>query len=62
MMRNTGTRLARLEDAAIESRLEERLEQEVYEFFELLEERLDHNTFMRVMEVSALGDQPKSRR
>ena len=27
-----------------------------------LEERLDHNTFMRVMEVSALGDQPGGRR
>jgi hypothetical protein len=59
-MSNTGTRLARLEDAAIESRLEERLEQEFYEFFELLEERLDYNTFMRVMGVSALGDRPSA--
>lgn len=50
-------RLGALEDAAVEERVEKRLEEELTDMFELLEERLDRETFIRVARILAHADE-----
>jgi hypothetical protein len=49
-------RLGALEGAELEEGVEKRLEEELTDMFELLEERLDRETFIRVARILAHAD------
>jgi hypothetical protein len=51
-------RLSVLEEQVVEEQVQERLEAEFEEFFEVLEEKLPRTEFLRVLEIAARGGAP----
>jgi hypothetical protein len=49
-------RLSRLTGEAFQAAVEERVEEELFELFDLLQERLERETFLRVMQIAASGE------